>query len=150
MDTSIGLNTLCNVQSQHGSFLSASNHTLLPQDRHADILNYFFVNTPAATVPFCTMTTNAPILRALLFLYFYYSPETVCPLSSSDFGISEVDLKAYLQIRQSVSALYSTHSPFKGILYVQVVFLLLQYGHHISDSSDLDFCTSVLCHTNYK
>jgi len=79
--------------------------------------------------------------------YFYYTSEAVCPLSSSDFGISEEDLKACLQ---SVSSFYSTHSTFKGILYVQVVFLLLQYGHLISDSSDLDFYTSVLCHTNYK
>jgi hypothetical protein len=150
MDTRIGLHALCNLESQQDSFLSSSNHTVLLQDRHADSLNYFVVNTPDATVAFCIMTKNAPILRALPFSYFYYASEAVCPLSRSDFGISEVDLKACLQIRQSVSALYSTRSPFKGILYVQLVFLLLQYGHHISDSSDLDFCTSVLCHTNYK
>jgi hypothetical protein len=128
--------------------LLASNHTLLPQDRRADILNYFVRNTTDATVTVWIMTTNAPIFSSssmfLLLLYF-----RSCPLSCSDFGISEIDLKAYLQIRESVSALYSTHSPFKRILYVQV-FFLSQYGHHNSDSRNLHFCTSVLCHTNYK
>jgi hypothetical protein len=146
MDTSIALHVFCNVQSQHDSFLSASNHTLLSQDRHADILNYFVVNTPDVTVAFCVMTTNAPILEHFPLFHFYYASEAVCPLSKSDFGISEVDLKAHLRTRQSVSALYSTRSPFKGILYVRVVFLLLQYGHHISDSSDLDFCTCFVSH----
>jgi hypothetical protein len=146
MGTSTGLRTLCNLQSQHNSFLSASNHTLLPQDRHAYTLNYFVINTRDATVAFCIWQQTLSFFEHFSF-FFYYTSEAVCPLSSSDVGISEEDSKACLQ---SVSSLYSTHSTFKGILYVQVVFLLLQYGHHISDSSDLDFCTSVLCHTNYK
>jgi hypothetical protein len=57
--------------------LSASNHTLMPQDRRADILNYFVLNTADATLTVWIMTTNAPIFRALPFFYSYCASEVV-------------------------------------------------------------------------